>query len=79
MSVTKGSAPNGFRDGAHVYRLVAWGLFLGDAYLEELRDGELAAISSLEAPEAERFKRIRALITSPGYAVGTSGITGKGL
>jgi hypothetical protein len=58
----------GFRDAAIVYRLVAWGVFLGHDYLEQLCDGELSRIARLDAPQGERFQRIRALITSPGYA-----------
>ena len=58
----------GFSEWAHVYRLVAWGLFLGPRWLHEAEGGRLLAIAREEAPEAARFARIRAVVTAPGFA-----------
>jgi hypothetical protein len=53
-----------FADGSHLYRLVAWSIFLGDDFMERLHGGEPARIARTEAPESERFERIRVLLTA---------------
>lgn len=45
-----------FHAGEHLYRLVAWGLFLGEDFLET---HGLDQVARADAPEDERFKAIR--------------------
>ncbi len=59
-----------FKESQHLYRLVAWGLFLGDDYLEQHDSNALIAIARSGTPEEERFQKIRAILTVKGPSEG---------
>lgn len=61
-SLTRQFFALGFRDGQHLYRLVAWGIFLGSDFLETHCDGMLIEIARKEVSETERFSLIRAML-----------------
>lgn len=61
---------HGFRSMSHIYRLVAWGVFLGPDYIRDAVDGKLAQIAALDIPEAERFWQIRQIVTADGFQYG---------
>lgn len=54
----------GFRDGQHLYRLVAWGMFLGHDFLETHCNGRPFDIAGEIASEADRFRRIRTMLVA---------------
>src|SRR4051812_14727944 len=54
---------HGFRQQPYLYRLISWGVFLGDDYLSTYADGSLLEIVSSNAPEDERFKKIVEVLT----------------
>lgn len=54
----------GFRQQPYIYRLVCWGVFLGDDYLHTLGDGSLADVVLSDAAERERFDKIVAVLTA---------------
>jgi len=57
----------GFRTMSHIYRLVAWGVFLGPNYIRDAVDGKLKRIASAELSESERFSQIRRIVTSDEF------------
>ena len=54
----------GFREGQHLYRLVAWAVFLGGDFLETHCHGKPFDIAREDAPEVERFRQIRAMLVA---------------
>lgn len=47
----------------YLYRLVCWGLFLGDDFLEGFGDGSLINVALSNAGECERFDQIAGRMT----------------
>ena len=57
----------GFKNYSNLYRLVSWGVFFGENYLNELSNGELARIAARPENENNRFSRILAAITPTDF------------
>lgn len=65
--LTRAMRDYGFRTMSHIYRLVAWGVFLGPDYIRDAADGRLAEIAAADLSEAERFSQIRRIVTSEEF------------